>query len=82
LQRGDDFLLLDVREVHEHQARSIPQAMLIPLGEIPRRLNEIDRSRQIVIHCKSGMRSAKACAFLRENGYPNVLNMRGGIDAW
>lgn len=82
IARGDDFLLLDVREVHEHQARNIPQAVLIPLGEVPRRLNEIDRSKQIVVHCKSGMRSAKACAFLRENGYPDVLNMRGGIDAW
>ena len=82
LQRGDDFLLLDVREAHEYKARNIPQAMLIPLGEIPRRLHEIDRSKQIVIHCKSGVRSARACSFLRENGYPNVLNMRGGIDAW
>lgn len=82
LQRGDDFLLIDVREVHEHQARNIPQAKLIPLGEIPRRLHEIDRSREIVVHCKSGMRSAKACAFLRESGYANVRNMRGGIDAW
>lgn len=82
LQRGDDFLLIDVREVHEHQSRNIPQAKLIPLGEIPRRLHEIDRSREIVVHCKSGMRSAKACSFLRENGFPNVLNMRGGIDAW
>lgn len=82
LERGDDFQLIDVREIYEHQARSIPQATLIPLGEIPRRLGEIDRTRPVVIHCKSGMRSAKACAFLRENGFSQVLNMKGGIDAW
>jgi len=82
IQRNDDFLLIDVREPHEYQARNIPQAVLIPLGELPKRLDEIDRSRNIVIHCKSGMRSAKACAILRENGYVQVLNMKGGIDAW
>ena len=82
LARGDDFQLIDVRELHEHQARSIAQARLIPLGELPRRLAEIDPARAVVVHCKSGMRSAKACALLREKGYKNVANMSGGIDAW
>ncbi len=82
LQRGDDFLLLDVREVQEHQTRNIPQALLIPMNDVPRRLPEIDPSRQIVVHCKAGGRSARVCDFLRQNGYKNVLNMSGGIDCW
>jgi adenylyltransferase/sulfurtransferase len=82
LQQGDDFFLLDVREVHEHRARNIPQAALIPLREVPRRINEIPRSKPIVVHCKAGVRSARVCDFLRQNGYSDVLNMAGGIDAW
>ncbi|MBI5282971.1 MAG: molybdopterin-synthase adenylyltransferase MoeB [Candidatus Solibacter usitatus] len=82
LSRGDDFMLIDVREPHEHQARNIPQALLIPLGTLPKRVSELDRSRQIVILCKSGMRSATACNLLRERGFPDVLNMRGGMDSW
>jgi adenylyltransferase/sulfurtransferase len=82
LQQNDDFILIDVREPHEHAARSIPQARLIPLGTLPARIQELDRSKLIVVHCKSGMRSAKACAILRESGFPDVLNMTGGIDAW
>lgn len=82
LDRGDDFQLIDVREVFEHQICNIPQAKLIPLGELPKRLNEIDRSREVVVHCKMGGRSAKAADLLRANGYTKVLNMTGGILAW
>nr|WP_228486352.1 molybdopterin-synthase adenylyltransferase MoeB [Paludibaculum fermentans] len=82
LARKDDFVLIDVREPHEHQARNIPEATLIPLGQLPQRMLEIDRSKLVIVHCKSGMRSAKACTLLRESGYPNVLNMTGGIDAY
>jgi adenylyltransferase/sulfurtransferase len=82
LDRGDDFQLIDVREVFEHQICSIPQAKLIPLGELPKRLNEIDPSRDVVVHCKMGGRSAKAADLLRANGYTKVLNMTGGILAW
>lgn len=82
LDRGDDFQLIDVREVFEHQICSIPQAKLIPLGELTKRLNEIDPSRDVVVHCKMGGRSAKAADLLRANGYTNVLNMTGGILAW
>lgn len=71
-----------MREPYEHQARSIAQARLIPLGELAKRLSEIDPSRPVVVHCKSGMRSAKACALLRERGFRQVANMSGGIDAW
>jgi adenylyltransferase/sulfurtransferase len=82
LDRGDDFQLIDVREVFEHQICNIPQARLIPLGELPKRLKEIDPSRDVVVHCKMGGRSAKAADLLRANGYTKVLNMTGGILAW
>lgn len=76
------IVLIDVREVHEHQICNLPPATLIPLGTLPQRLAELDRSREIVVHCKSGMRSAKACALLREAGFERVLNLKGGILAW
>jgi adenylyltransferase/sulfurtransferase len=82
LDRGDDFQLIDVREVFEHQICNIPQAKLIPLGELPKRLSEIDPAREVVVHCKMGGRSAKAADFLRQNGFSKVLNMTGGILAW
>jgi sulfur-carrier protein adenylyltransferase/sulfurtransferase len=82
LDRGDNFVLIDVREVHEYQICRIASAQLIPLGEIPKRLNEIDPAAEIVVHCKSGVRSAKAQGILREAGYRTVLNMTGGILAW
>jgi adenylyltransferase/sulfurtransferase len=82
IDRGDNFFLLDVREPHEHQIARIAFARLVPLGELPRRLAEIPRDRDIVVHCKSGVRSAKAAALLRENGFRPVLNMKGGILAW
>jgi len=82
LDRGDDFQLIDVREVFEHQICNIPQAKLIPLGELPKRLNEIDPAREVVVHCKMGGRSAKAADLLRANGFTRVLNMTGGILAW
>jgi adenylyltransferase/sulfurtransferase len=82
IDRGDDFLLIDVREPHEYQIACIPTAKLIPLGEVAKRLNEIDPDAEIVVHCKSGGRSARAVEILRQNGYKNVANMRGGILAW
>jgi molybdopterin/thiamine biosynthesis adenylyltransferase/rhodanese-related sulfurtransferase/molybdopterin converting factor small subunit len=80
--RGDHFLLLDVREPHEYQICSIPGSKLIPLGDLPKRVNELDSSMEIVAHCKSGMRSAKAVDFLKKAGFKNVSNMTGGILAW
>src|SRR5436305_563243 len=82
LDRGDRFLLLDVREPHEHQICNIPAAQLIPLGQVAQRLGELDKSADIVVHCKSGMRSAKACGILRQAGFAHVRNMKGGILAW
>jgi adenylyltransferase/sulfurtransferase len=82
LDRGDDFVLLDVREPHEHRIASIPGAKLIPLGQVPQHLDEFDKNADIVIHCKSGMRSAKACGIFRQAGFQQVRNMKGGILAW
>ena len=82
LDRGDNFVLIDVREPHEYQICSIPTAKLIPLGDVPKRLSEIDPHAEIVVHCKGGVRSAKAQGILKEAGYQNVLNMTGGILAW
>src|SRR5476651_839332 len=82
LDRGDSFVLLDVREPHEYQIASIPGAKLVPLGEVARRLDEFDKNADIVIYCKSGMRSAKACGILKQAGFEHVRNMKGGILAW
>jgi adenylyltransferase/sulfurtransferase len=82
LDRGDHFVLIDVREPHEYKIASIPGAKLVPLGEVPKRLSEFDKDADIVIHCKSGMRSAKACGILKQAGFHHVLNMKGGITAW
>jgi molybdopterin/thiamine biosynthesis adenylyltransferase/rhodanese-related sulfurtransferase/molybdopterin converting factor small subunit len=82
IDRGDDFVLIDVREPHEWQICHIPQAKLIPLGELPKRIHELDSATEIVTHCKSGMRSAKAVDFLKQAGFKKVKNMTGGILAW
>lgn len=82
LDRGDNFVLIDVREPHEYQIARIPGAQLIPLGELPKHLNEFDPNADIVAHCKSGGRSQKAVDLLKQNGFKNVRNMTGGITAW
>ena len=82
LDRGDNFVLIDVREPHEYKICNIPAAKLIPLGEFPKHLNEFDPESDIVIHCKSGMRSARACGIMKQAGFKHVRNMVGGILAW
>src|SRR5580692_8109663 len=82
LDRGDKFTLVDVREPHEFQICRIPGSVLIPLGELQKRLAELDPSSEIVAHCKSGVRSGKAVDFLKQQGYKKVRNMKGGILAW
>jgi adenylyltransferase/sulfurtransferase len=82
IDAGDRFVLIDVREPHEWQICRIPRAKLIPLGELPKRVNELDTADEIVAHCKSGMRSAKAVEFLKQAGFRKVKNMKGGILAW
>ena len=82
MDRGDNFVLIDVREPHEYRICSIRGSKLIPLGEFPRHVAEFDPNADIVIHCKSGMRSARACAVLRQAGFQHVRNVVGGILAW
>ena len=81
LDRGDDIYVLDVREPHEYQICNI-NGHLIPLGELSRRVHELDSSREIVAHCKSGKRSAEAVEFLRGAGFRKVSSLKGGILAW
>jgi sulfur-carrier protein adenylyltransferase/sulfurtransferase len=75
-------VILDVREPFEHAICRIPGARLIPLGELPRRLSELNPGDDIVVHCKSGGRSARAVSLLRERGYARAANLSGGILAW
>jgi sulfur-carrier protein adenylyltransferase/sulfurtransferase len=82
IDRGDPFVLIDVREPHEYQICKIPYARLIPLGDLPKRVNELNSADEIVAHCKSGVRSAKAVDFLKQAGFRKVRNMKGGILAW
>ncbi|HTZ96147.1 MAG TPA: molybdopterin-synthase adenylyltransferase MoeB [Terriglobales bacterium] len=81
LDKGEDLFVLDVREPHEYQICNIG-GHLIPLNDLPKRVNELDSSREIVAHCKMGGRSAKAVQFLRQAGFQKVYNLTGGIIAW
>lgn len=79
---GKTPFILDVREPHEWQIGRIPGAVLIPLGELPKRLHELDKSRAIVAQCRSGARSLKAAHVLLDAGFTDVRNLKGGILAW
>ncbi len=81
LDRGDDLFVLDVREPNEFQICNLG-GHLIPLNDLPKRVGELDASREIVVHCKVGGRSAKAAEFLRQSGFSRVHNLAGGINAW
>jgi len=81
LDAGEDLFILDVREPFEYQIANIG-GKLIPQGEVPQRLAEIDRDRKIVVQCKSGGRSQRIAEFLKQSGYPDVVNLAGGILAW
>lgn len=84
LDDGADLLLLDVREPFEAELASIRGARLIPLGQLEARLAELEpwRAREVVVHCRTGGRSRRACELLRSKGFENVSNLRGGIEAW
>jgi adenylyltransferase/sulfurtransferase len=81
LDKGENVFVLDVREPHEYQICNI-QGYLIPLGDLPKRVGELDPDREMVVHCRSGVRSGKAVDFLRQQGFTNVRNLAGGILAW
>ncbi len=82
LDKGDKIFLLDVREPWEYSMAKINGAVLIPLGTLPQSLDQLDRNAEIVAHCHHGMRSADATQFLVQQGFTNVKNLVGGIDAW
>jgi molybdopterin/thiamine biosynthesis adenylyltransferase/rhodanese-related sulfurtransferase len=82
IDRQDKFVLVDVREPFEYEISRIPGSKLIPLGELPARLSELDSADDIVLHCKVGGRSAKALRILQEAGFRKLNNLQGGITAW
>jgi sulfur-carrier protein adenylyltransferase/sulfurtransferase len=81
MDAGDDVFVLDVREPYEYQIANLG-AKLIPQNDVPKRLDEIDRQREIVVHCRSGQRSQRIAEYLAQQGYPKVKNLAGGILAW
>ncbi|MEO7133876.1 MAG: molybdopterin-synthase adenylyltransferase MoeB [Vicinamibacterales bacterium] len=82
LDRGDQVVIVDVRESQEFQINRLPGSILIPLGDLPKRYVELDPNANIVTQCKSGMRSAKAQEFLRSKGFTKVRNLTGGVLGW
>ncbi len=81
-RRSESFILLDVREEFEVEVAKLPGSVLIPLGELPDRLEELDRAAETIVHCKSGGRSAKALSILNDAGFADVCHVQGGINAW
>jgi len=81
---NDDALVLDVREDKEYAAGHIPKARHIPLGQLAGRLHELDKfkSKPVLVACRSGQRSARACGMLKKAGFETVYNLAGGIMAW
>lgn len=83
LNNGDDIQLIDVRQPDEYAFAKIEGAQLIPLGEVVSRMSELDESRETIIHCKMGGRSAKAIEMLEAAGFKGKMkNLKGGITAW
>jgi len=84
LNNSTDLILLDVRQPYEHEEYSISGSILIPLNELPQRINELEqyKLRQIVVYCKAGVRSAMACRFMATHGFKHLINLADGIMAW
>ncbi|HJZ54432.1 MAG TPA: molybdopterin-synthase adenylyltransferase MoeB [Gemmataceae bacterium] len=82
IDAGENLFVLDVRNPNEFAICRIPGTVLVPLPELPNRLAEVPKDREVIVHCKSGMRSAKAIEFLKSQGYAKLVNLTGGILAW
>jgi adenylyltransferase/sulfurtransferase len=82
LDDGGSVVLLDVREPLEWEINRLNGAVLMPVGQVPTRVNELSTADEIVVYCKSGVRSARITNFLRELGFRKVKNLAGGIDEW
>jgi rhodanese-related sulfurtransferase len=80
--RSGEAVLIDVRETWEWNQQRIAGAVLIPLAEVPHRLDEIPDDRDVYVHCRLGGRSAQAVEFLRGHGRPRAVNVLGGIEGW
>ena len=81
-EENSSLELLDVREAHEYAYARIQGSRHIPLGQLPQRYDELDKTREIVVICHHGVRSLKACLFLESLGFSHLNNLQGGIDAW
>lgn len=82
LDKGDKLVLLDVREPWENAIAKLDNSLLIPLGTLPQSLSQLDANAEIIAYCHHGMRSGDATGFLLQQGFSNVKNLIGGIDAW
>ena len=82
LEKGDNLVLLDVREQWEYDLAKLAGSILIPLGTLPQSMAKLDRKAEIIAICHHGMRSADATNFLLQQGFTSVKNLVGGIDAW
>jgi rhodanese-related sulfurtransferase len=80
--RGEDVVLLDVREHVELEMAAVPGAVHIPMREVPARLTDLDATKPLVVMCHSGVRSRRVAEYLATNGFSSVFNLKGGIDAW
>lgn len=82
MDSGEELIIIDVREPHEHAIARMPGTQLIPMGQILERLHELDPEAEIILHCRSGKRSADVLYQMREKGFKNLKNLKGGILAW
>ena len=82
IDNNKDFILLDVREKFEVDIAFLPNSIHIPMMNIPSRIKELDPNKEIIVYCKSGIRSAKVCEFLNDNNFYKINNLLGGIKAW
>ena len=82
INKKDNFILIDVREEFEVEICKLNQSIHIPMNEIPNEISKINKNEQIIVMCKSGVRSAQVCYFLNGRGYLNVSNLKGGIISW
>lgn len=82
IAEGDDFVLLDIRSAGELAQGMLPDADHLPMHMIPLRVSELPKDKDVILYCHSGARSYHACAYLTQQGYDNVVNLRGGILGW
>lgn len=80
--KAGEFRIIDVREINEINAGTIQGAQPMPLATVPLKMTELEKDKTLVMICRTGARSAQACAYLQQHGFDNVVNLRGGMFAW